>query len=89
MSELLDYPALALLAFVTATPIAWPLIRAFFRSAGEDVEEVVETPLVAWFGWFPEWTLLKLFWLAVVLLALTILLYKLYVFVGKVLGLVA
>ena len=85
----IDYPVLAVLAFLSALPFGWPVMRAFGRSAREDIEEVIESPLLSCFGWFPEWTLLKFFWLVVVLAALTVAFYKLYTFLGGLLGLVA
>lgn len=88
-AELFDHPILAALAFVTALPFGWPVIRAFGRSAKGDAKEVFESPIFSYLTWFPEWTLYKLFWLMVVLSALTITFYKLYVFVGGLVGLVA
>jgi len=85
-----DHPVLAVLAFLSALPFGWPVMRAFGRSVRNDIEEAIESPLLSYFaGWFPEWTLLKLFWLLVVLAGLSIAFYKLYVFVGGLFGLVA
>ena len=84
----LDHPILAGLAFLSALPFGWPVVRAFAKSAADDIEEVVESPLISYLGWFPEWTVLKFLWLLVVLAALTVAFYKLYTFVGTFLGLV-
>jgi hypothetical protein len=80
---------LAAVAFISALPFGWPVIRAFFRSAEADVEEALESPILSYIGWFPEWTTLKFLWLLVILAALTVTFYKLYSFVGEMLGLVA
>lgn len=88
-AELIDHPILAGLAFLSALPFGWPVIRAFGHSASEDVKEAVGSPIFSYFTWFPEWTLYKLFWLVVVLLALTITFYKVYVYIGGLVGLVA
>ena len=84
-----DHPILAVFAFLSALPFAWPVVRAFARSAEADVKDAAESPLVSYLGWFPEWTIYKLFWLVVVLVALTVTFYKLYAFVGGFIGLVA
>ncbi len=84
-----DHPIVAGLAFLSALPIAWPLIQVFSRSAKDDIEEAVQSPLLSYFGWFPEWTFLKFFWLLVIVAALTITFYNFYMFVGGLLGLVA
>jgi len=78
----IDHPILVGLAFVSALPFGWPVIRAFLGSAADDVQKAVDTPLLSLIGWFPEWTVLKFFWLLVVLGALTVAFYKLYVFLG-------
>ena len=88
-SGAIDHPIVAVLAFLSALPLGWPVIRAFARSARDDIEEAVESPFISYFGWFPEWTLMKFFWLVVVLTALTVTFYKLYSFGGGLLGLVA
>lgn len=88
-TEPMDHPLLAGLAFATALPFGWPIIRAFVRSAEDDVEEAVESPLLSYLGWFPEWTIYKFIWLVIVLAALTVTFYKLYVFIGGVLDVVA
>jgi hypothetical protein len=88
-ADLVDHPILAVLAFVTALPFAWPIIRAFGRSTEDDVNDVVESPVFSYLTWFPEWTLLKLFWLLIVLLALTITFYKVYSFIGGLVGVVS
>jgi hypothetical protein len=85
----IDHPVLAVLAFLSALPFGWPVICAFGRSARDDIDEAIESPLLSYFTWFPDWTLLKLFWLIVVLAALSTTFYQLYVFVGGFFGLVA
>jgi len=85
----IDHPIVAVLAFLTALPFGWPVIRAFVRSAADDVEEAVESPFLSHLGMFPEWTIFKFVWLLIVLLALTITFYKLYTYVGGFLGLIA
>jgi hypothetical protein len=85
----IEHPIIAGLAFLSALPFGWPVIRAFGRSAEDDVDEALESPLLSWLGWFPEWTIYKFFWLVVVLAALTVTFYKLYAFIGGLLGLVA
>ena len=85
----IDHPILAVLAFLTALPFGWPVIRAFGRSAQQDLDEAVHSPLLSYFGWFPEWTIYKFVWLVIVLAALTVTFYKFYTFVGGFLGLVA
>ncbi len=85
----MDHPVIAALAVVSALPFGWPIIKAFFGSAEDDIEEVTRIPLLAYVGWFPEWTLLKFFWLLVVLAALVVLFFKLYMFLGGLIGLVA
>jgi hypothetical protein len=88
-TALVDHPILAVFAFLSALPFGWPVIRAFGRSAEGDVEEAIESPILSYIGWFPEWTFLKLFWLLAVLAALTVTFYKLYTFLGSLLGVVA
>ena len=88
-SAAMDHPIIAVAAFLTALPFGWPVIRAFARSAAEDVEEAIESPLLSYFGWFPEWTIYKFVWLMIVLAALTVTFYKLYTFLGGLVGLVA
>jgi hypothetical protein len=85
----IDHPVIAVLAFLSALPLGWPLIRAFAWSAEDDLENASRAPILSYLGWFPEWTLLKFFWLLAVLAALTVMFYKLYVFAGGLLGLVA
>jgi len=84
-----DHPMLAVLAFASALPFGWPLIRAFASSAEDDLDDAARTPLLSFLGPFPEWTFLKFFWLVAVLLALSVMFYKLYVFVGGLLGFVS
>ena len=72
-------PLVASLAFVAALPFAWAPICAFARSAHQDFREAREYPLLSFLGfWFPQWTLLKLSWLLVVLAALTVSFHELY-----------
>jgi hypothetical protein len=85
----IDHPILAVLASLSALPFGWPIIRAFARSTRDDIEEAIESPLLSYFGWFPEWTFLKFFWLVVILAAVSVAFYKLYTFVGGLLGMVA
>ena len=82
-----DHPLLLALGFVTALPFGWAAICAFARSADEDFRDAAEYPLLSFLGWFPEWTLLKLCWLAVVLVALTITFYNGYLLAAEWLGL--
>lgn len=84
-----DHPVLAVLAFLSALPLGWPLIRTFLWSAEDDIDDAAREPVLSFLGWFPEWTFLKFFWLLVVFAALTVMFYKLYVFTGGLLGLVA
>ena len=85
----IDHPVLAVLAFLSALPFGWRVIRAFGRSARDDIDEAIESPLLSYFTWFPDRTLIKFFWLMVVLAALSITFYQLYLFVTGFLGLVA
>ena len=86
MSAAIDHPILAVLAVLSALPFGWPVIRSFGRSARDDVEEAIESPLLSYFTWFPEWTLLKFLWLVIIIAALSVGFYKFYAFVGGVLG---
>jgi hypothetical protein len=84
---LVDHPVIAALAALSAAPIVWSLSKAFLRSAADDVEGATRDVFLFW--WFPEWPLLKLFWLLVVTAALVIFFYKVYAFLGGFIGLVA
>ena len=86
----IDHPIIAALAFFTALPFAWGAIRAFVRSAVSDLEDDgSQTPMLSYFGWFPEWPVIKLFWLFLVIAALTVTFYKLYTFIGALFASVA
>jgi hypothetical protein len=91
VNELLEHPWVTGLAFLAALPFGWPLVRAFSRSTAEDVVESVRSPSGAYFGYFmlPEWTLLKLVYLCVAVVALTVTFFKCFMFVGGQLGLLA
>lgn len=83
---MVDHPLVAGLALLSALPFGWPVIRAFLSSAEDDIEDALRNPVFSYLGWFPEWTLYKFFWLVAVLAALTVTFYKLYAYVGELLG---
>ena len=83
---MIDHPVLAALAFISALPIGWPVIRAFLYSAEDDLEDALRRPLLSFLGWFPEWTIYKFAWLVVLLAALSVAFYKFYSMIGEALG---
>jgi hypothetical protein len=87
-SELIDYPVLGGLAFLSAIPIVGGLVKAFLSSAKADIEGAISLPVLGLL-WFPDWSLQKVFWLVVALTLVTVAFYKIYSLIGEWVGLVA
>ncbi len=85
----IDHPLVVLLAVLSALVCTWSIIRAFFVSARDDLDEMVRAPWLLLQNIYPEWTFLKLGCVVLIVAAFSVAFYKGYVYLGGMLGLFA
>ncbi len=82
----IEHPIVAAIAFLLASPVVWPVIKAFLISLRRDDEDFREAPISSWLTWYPEYPAFKLICTLLILASFTTLFYKVFVFFAGFLG---